>query len=36
VLATDGWDFWRARDEVNGGFVTLKEIRRRAVDDTPH
>jgi hypothetical protein len=34
VLATDGWDFWKARDEVSGDLVTLKEIRRRAVDDT--
>ena len=29
VLATDGWLFWRAQDQVIGDVVTLKEIRRR-------
>ena len=27
--ATDGWQFWQARDE-DGAVVTLKELRRRA------
>jgi len=29
VLATDGWDFWSARDAVQGDVVSLKLIRRR-------
>ena len=29
TLATDGWLFWRARDQVVGDVVTLKELRRR-------
>jgi hypothetical protein len=30
VPSTDGWSFWRVRDEKAGDLVTLKEIRRRA------
>lgn len=30
VAATDGWEFWSARDAVVGDTVKLKEIRRRA------
>ena len=30
VAATDGWEFWSARDAVAGDTVKLKEIRRRA------
>lgn len=30
VAATDGWEFWSARDEVHDDHVKLKEIRRRA------
>lgn len=30
IKATDGWDFWSARDLVQDDLVTLKEIRRRA------
>jgi hypothetical protein len=29
VLATDGWLFWRAQDQIVGDVVTLKELRRR-------
>jgi hypothetical protein len=29
VLATDGWDFWSARDAVQGDVAQLKVIRRR-------
>jgi hypothetical protein len=30
VSATDGWEFWSAKDEIQGDVVALKEIRRRA------
>jgi len=30
--STDGWFFWRARDEKTGELVTLKEIRRQAAE----
>jgi hypothetical protein len=30
--STDGWHFWRTRDEKTGELVTLKEIRRRAAE----
>jgi hypothetical protein len=30
IAATDGWDFWSARDATDGDTVKLKEIRRRA------
>ncbi|WP_448072482.1 restriction system modified-DNA reader domain-containing protein [Georgenia yuyongxinii] len=33
VYATDGWEFWRAHDQVSGDVVALKEIRRRAAQD---
>ena len=29
TLATDGWLFWRAKDQIVGDVVTLKELRRR-------
>lgn len=28
--STDGWHFWRTRDEKTGELVTMKEVRRRA------
>jgi len=28
--STDGWFFWRTRDEKTGELVTMKEVRRRA------
>jgi hypothetical protein len=31
--STDGWFFWRVRDEKTGDLVTLKEIRRRAAQE---
>ena len=34
VAATDGWDFWSARDAIDRDHVKLKEIRRRAARGT--
>jgi hypothetical protein len=34
VSATDGWEFWSARDEFQGDVATLKVIRRRAAAAT--
>ena len=31
TLATDGWPFWRARDQILGDIGTLKELKRRDV-----
>jgi hypothetical protein len=31
--STDGWFFWRVRDEKTGTLATLKEIRRRAAQE---
>lgn len=36
VRATDGWSFWKARDEVAADYVTLKEIRRRQAGEPSH
>lgn len=36
VRATDGWSFWKARDEVAADDVTLKEIRRRQAGEPSH
>jgi hypothetical protein len=33
VLATDGMDFWSAKDEKSGDLVKIKEIRRRTAQD---
>jgi hypothetical protein len=30
--STDGWHFWRTRDEKTGELVTMKEVRRRAAE----
>lgn len=35
VHATDGWEFWRGRDEKVGDIVSLKEIRRRIAGEAP-
>ena len=31
--STDGWNFWRTRDETTGELVTMKEVRRRAAQE---